>query len=91
VSLTSLLLIAGGSVYYFVSFTNAKEESHNLKKHHKHIKHNQLLENEIHMCNHGHFINEIDIEEPVRPIDIPIESSLAHEMMLINNHKQGNW
>ena len=43
------------------------------------------------MCHHGLFIKEIELEEPQRPLELPVEASLAHEQMLIKNHKQGNW
>lgn len=62
-----------------------------MKKHHQTIKHNTFLEEDVHVCNHGVFIKDIEIEEPERPAEIPIEASLLHEQMLINNHKQGNW
>lgn len=38
-----------------------------------------MEDEDIHICNHGHFIKDIEIEEPERPAEIPLEARLAHE------------
>ncbi|CAD8156751.1 unnamed protein product [Paramecium octaurelia] len=94
-SVTTILLVAGGSTYYYWQNDNSsKVETKNLKGHHDHsthFLHGKMDDEEVHICNHGHFIKDIEIEEPERSAEIPLEARLSHEQMLIKNHKQGNW
>lgn len=84
-SITSIVLLAGGSTYYYLQSDNSNKLERNhlkgnhVKVHNTHFHHGKMEDEEVHICNHGHFIKEIEIEEPERPTEIPIEARLSHE------------
>lgn len=74
------------------SKANLKHSHDHDHSHHHH--HDFELEEDFefhHICDHENYIQNLKVEIEDEIKEAPIEATLAHEMKLRSEHKQGNW